>query len=64
MAAARWRLRGGRFTVADAYLAWALAPARGIGVDLVEWPNVSTYAGNIHSRPAVARAMSDEAAMM
>ena len=62
--AGRRFLAGDRFTVADAYLAWALALVRRIGVDLAGWPNVATYAGNIHSRPAVARAMSDEAAMM
>ncbi len=57
-------LVGDRFTIADAYLAWALALVKRIGVDLAEWPGLAAYASRTHARPAVARAMGEEAALL
>jgi len=57
-------LVGDRFTVADAYLAWALMMAGRIGLDLASTPALAAYAARILERPSVARALQDEAALL
>lgn len=52
-----------RFSVADALLVTALNWAQFAAVDLSPYPAVSAYYQRISARPAVARAMRDEAAL-
>lgn len=53
-------LVGNRFTVADAYLAWALLLLRAAGVDVAEWPPLAAYLGRIQTRPQVKAAIGTE----
>jgi glutathione S-transferase len=50
-----------RFSVADAYLATVLVWAAATAVDLGRWPAVAAYHRRILERPAVARALAEEA---
>lgn len=49
------------FSVADAYLVTVLNWAPHAGVDLAEWPRVNAYSRTLSQRPAVARALAEEA---
>ncbi|WP_293676166.1 glutathione S-transferase N-terminal domain-containing protein [uncultured Phenylobacterium sp.] len=51
------------FTVADAYLFTTLNWAAPAGVDLSDWPVLQAYRERLLGRPAVARAVSEEAAL-
>ena len=51
-----------RFTVADAYLVTVLNWCPYVGLDLSEWPAVKAYFERMQKRPAVSRAMAEEAA--
>jgi len=53
-------LVGGRFTVADAYLAWALYLVQRVGVPLAEWPALAAYQERMEQRPAVAASLEAE----
>ena len=53
-------LVGNRFTVADAYLAWALLLLRAADVDVAEWPPLAAYLGRIQTRPQVKAAIGTE----
>lgn len=57
-------LVGDRFTIADAYLTWALHlwTVAGSGID--GWPVLVAYLARMRQRPAVAEAIAQEAAMM
>lgn len=48
------------FSVADAYLVTVLNWSPYAGIDLTEWPRVSTYFRALSKRPAVARALAEE----
>ena len=52
----------GQFTIADAYMTWALTICRKIGVKLDELPALSSYLDAMHARPAVQAALAAEAA--
>ena len=49
-----------RFTIADAYLTWALTLAQRVGADLVAWPALAGYLQRMHARPAVLAAIAAE----
>jgi len=51
------------FSVADAYLATSLNWAAPLGIDLGGWPILQAYHARILQRPAVARAVGEEAAL-
>jgi glutathione S-transferase len=53
-------LVGERFTVADAYLAWALLLVGRGGVDVAEWPSLVDYLERIQQRPRVKEAITLE----
>jgi glutathione S-transferase len=53
-------LVGDRFTVADAYLTWALVLVRFAGVDLSPWPALAGYLERMQARPSVAAALAAE----
>jgi glutathione S-transferase len=53
-------LAGERFTVADAYLTWALQLVRFSGVDLARWPSLADYDDRMKRRPAVREALAIE----
>lgn len=57
-------LIGSEFTVADAYLAVSLNWAQPAGIDLSRWPVLTAYHSRMLQRPAVARAMQDEVALL
>ncbi|MBA4783520.1 MAG: glutathione transferase GstA [Rhizobiales bacterium] len=54
-------LVGEDFTVADAYLTVTLNWAQPGGIDLSRWPALTDYHRRMAARPAVARAISEEA---
>ena len=56
-------LVGNSFTVADAHLAWALLLLRPAGVDIAQWPSLSTYLERMQARPAVQEAIATEMAL-
>lgn len=60
----RETLTGQGFTVADAYLTWALLLIRRIGVDLSGWPAVAAFLDRSLARPAVRRAVDEETALL
>lgn len=60
--AGRRFLVGDRFTIADAYLTWALTLCQKIGVALDGLPAVADYLAAMHARPAVQAAVAAEAA--
>jgi glutathione S-transferase len=55
-------LMGDQFTVADAYLFTILQWAKGVGIDLAQWPAVQQYTDRIRARPAVKEALEAEKA--
>ena len=56
-------LVGGRFTVADAYLGWALLVFGHCGVDLAQWPSLTAYLARFQARPQVKAAIAIEMAL-
>lgn len=60
--ATRPYLVGDRFTVADAYLVWALNLCGFIGVNLADWPALAAWFETQKQRPAVATALAREGA--
>jgi glutathione S-transferase len=54
---------GERFTVADAYLTWALLLLKFGGVDVAEWPSLVTYLDRMQQRAAVKDAIELERQM-
>lgn len=52
------------FTVADAYLTTVLSWTRPAGIDLSPYPAVAAYFQRLTARPAVARALGDEKALL
>ncbi|MBR0826861.1 glutathione S-transferase family protein [Bradyrhizobium manausense] len=61
--AGREFLVGNSFTVADAYLTWALLMLRPAGVDIAQWPSLSAYLERMQARPAVREAIATETAL-
>ncbi len=59
----RETLLGEDFTVADCYLITALNWCRAIKLDLSAWPALAAYQARHEQRPAVARAMAEEATL-
>ncbi|MBS2034636.1 glutathione S-transferase family protein [bacterium] len=57
-------LVGNQFTVADAYLVTVLNWVERAGLSLEPWPAVAAYRERLRQRPAVARAMQSEMAML
>ena len=57
-------LVGGRFTVADAYAWFVLSLCGYAGIDLGRWPVLQRYFDALSRRPSVARAASEEMALM
>jgi glutathione S-transferase len=53
-------LVGGSFTVADAYLAWALLLMKRCGVDVAEWPPLAGYLERMRQRPKLKEAIELE----
>ena len=53
-------LVGRRFTVADAYLVWALLLLGRGGVDVAQWPALMAYMARIQARPQVTAAIGIE----
>lgn len=53
-------LLGDAFSVADAYLAWALVLTRHLGVDFSPWPALAAYLGRALARPSVHEALAIE----
>jgi glutathione S-transferase len=53
-------LVSGRFTVADAYLAWSLLLLKRGGVDVANWPSLVGYLERVQARPQVAAAIHHE----
>jgi glutathione S-transferase len=51
-----------RFTIADAYLTWALTLAQKVGADLGAHAALGAYLQKMHARPAVQAAIAAEAA--
>lgn len=58
--AGRPHLLGARFSVADAYLVWALLLIRYTGVDLAPTPAVAEYLHRVGRRPSVVEALAIE----
>ncbi|WP_407118611.1 glutathione binding-like protein [Bradyrhizobium sp. LMG 9283] len=56
-------LVGNDFTVADAHLTWALLLLRPAGIDIAQWPSLSTYLERMQARPAVRSAITAEMAL-
>jgi len=50
------------FTIADAYLTWALTICGKIGVDMNAYPAAAAYVERMHARPAVQAAIGAEMA--
>lgn len=59
----RDHLVGGRFTVADAHLAWALLLLRPAGVNVANWPALADYLARMRDRPQVKAAIETETAL-
>jgi glutathione S-transferase len=57
-------LLGERFSVADAYLVWALMVMQRLGANLAEWPATKAYFDRCMARDAVQRAVADETALL
>ena len=53
-------LVGDRFTIADAYLTWALTIAPYAGIDLDAWPQLLAYRTRMQARPSVQAAIAYE----
>jgi glutathione S-transferase len=56
----RHYLVGERFTVADAYLGWALLLLGRAGVDVAQWPSLVAYLERFQARPQVKAAIGIE----
>jgi glutathione S-transferase len=56
----RQYLVGERFTVADAHLAWSLLLQKRCGVDIADWPALTSYLDRIRQRPQVKAAIETE----
>ncbi|MDA9464071.1 glutathione binding-like protein [Bradyrhizobium sp. CCBAU 53415] len=56
-------LVGNGFTVADAHLTWALLLLSPAGIDIAQWPSLSTYLERMQARPAVKAAIVTEMAL-
>jgi glutathione S-transferase len=54
---------GKRFTVADAYLAWALLLLKRGGVDIAAWPSLVAYLERMRQRPQLEHAIEIENAL-
>jgi glutathione S-transferase len=54
---------GERFTVADAYLTWALLLLGRGGIDVKEWPSLVSYLERMQARPPVKAAIETETAL-
>lgn len=52
------------FSVADAYLVTTFGWAAAAGFDLAPWPALGRYAGGLRARPAVAKAIGEEMALV
>jgi glutathione S-transferase len=52
-----------RFTIADAYLTVALNWSRATAIDFETWPALKSYFDRMRQRPAIARALAEEAAL-
>ncbi|MGH6677734.1 MAG: glutathione S-transferase family protein, partial [Bradyrhizobium sp.] len=59
----RCYLVGGRFTVADGYLTWALLLLRRGGVDVRNWPALASYLERMQARPHVRAAIETDMAL-
>ncbi|MEX0839240.1 MAG: glutathione binding-like protein, partial [Parvibaculum sp.] len=57
-------LIGERFTVADAYAVFVLTLCGFAGIDRGRWPVLETYYADLAQRPSVARALSEEMALI
>lgn len=57
-------LTGERFTVADAYSFFVLVLCGRAGIDLSGWPELGAYLDRLTARPSVARALSEEMALL
>lgn len=57
-------LLGDRFTVADAYAFFVLTLCPHLGIDLARWPSLAAYKTALAARPSIARAVSEEMALM
>lgn len=57
-------LMGERFTVADAYAFFVLVLCRYAGIDLSRWPELGAYLDRLSARPSIARALSEEMALL
>lgn len=57
-------LLGERFTVADAYAWFVLSLCGHAGIDLERWPALQRYFAALAQRPSIARAVSEEMAVM
>jgi glutathione S-transferase len=58
--AGRDYLAGERFTVADAYLAWALLLLKPSGIDAAQWPTLAACRTRMRQRPHVKAAIELE----
>jgi glutathione S-transferase len=57
-------LLGERFSVADAYLIWALLLMPLAGIDLAGWPALTGYLERMQQRPSVADALACEQGLL
>ncbi len=53
-------LVGDRFTIADAYLIWALNLCPSAGISLDAWPSLQAYLARMQARPSVQAAIAYE----
>lgn len=53
-------LAGGAYSVADAYAFAVLNWAKGVNIDLAEWPHVRAYFRRLAERPSVREALHDQ----
>lgn len=56
----RTYVMGDNFTVADAYLFVVSNWSNFVGIDLTQWPHISTYAERVSKRPATQTALKTE----
>ena len=53
-------LMGSQFSIADAYLFTLLRWAKGVGIDITQWPSLKAYFDRVGDRPAVKVALEVE----
>ena len=58
--AAHRHIAGDRFTIADAYLIWALTLCPFAGISLDRWPSLQAYLARMQARPSVQAALAYE----